>query len=127
MVGCFLEVFFLFVCFLFLGHSHSMWKFLGWGSNTCHSSNPSCYNDNGGFLTHCTTRELPFPPFMCVLIAINFPFELLLLPPIIFGIVSISFVSRFFYFSFDFFFNPLVVQKCVGTNIFQLCSLQYFC
>ena len=26
----------------FFGHAYSMWKFLGQGSNSCHSSNPNC-------------------------------------------------------------------------------------
>ena len=37
---------------------HSMWKFLGYGSNPCHSSNPSCCSDSPGSLTHCASREL---------------------------------------------------------------------
>ena len=39
------------------GHFHSMWKFLGQGTNLCYSSNPSCCSDNAGSLTYHTTRE----------------------------------------------------------------------
>ena len=28
------------------GRAHGTWKFLGQGSNLCHSSDPSCYSDN---------------------------------------------------------------------------------
>ena len=35
-----------------------MGKFSGQGSNLCHSSYPSCCNDNVSSLTHCTTKEL---------------------------------------------------------------------
>ena len=44
--------------YLFFGHSHSIWKFLGQGSNPCHSSNPSHCSDTTRFLTHCATKEL---------------------------------------------------------------------
>ena len=40
------------------GHGQGMWKFLSQGSNPCHSCNPSHSSDNGGSLTHCTTKEL---------------------------------------------------------------------
>ena len=42
----------------FFGHAHSMWKFLGQGSNLCHGSDPSCCSDNTGSLTYCSIREL---------------------------------------------------------------------
>ena len=42
----------------FFNHAHSMWKFLGQGSNLCHSSNPSCCSGNAESLTCCATREL---------------------------------------------------------------------
>ena len=48
------------VSFSFFVHAHSMWKFLGQGSNPHHSSNPSRCNDNARSLTHCTKREFPF-------------------------------------------------------------------
>lgn len=34
-----------------------MQKFLGQGSNLCHSSDPSHYSDNARSLTHCATEE----------------------------------------------------------------------
>ena len=51
-----------------------MWKFLGQGSNLCHSSNLSCCSDNARSLTHCTTRELPKGTFS--LIASSLPDQL---------------------------------------------------
>ena len=36
----------------FFGCTNGVWKFLGQGSNLCHSS------DNSGCLTHCATREV---------------------------------------------------------------------
>ena len=43
--------------FVFLGgHTCSMWKFLGQGSNPGHNSDPSCCSDNRS-LTHFTIRE----------------------------------------------------------------------
>ena len=42
----------------FFNHAHSMWKFLGQGSNLCHRSNPSCCSGNAESLTCCATREL---------------------------------------------------------------------
>ena len=33
-------------------------------SNLCHSSDPGCYNDNAGSLTHCVTRELLISAFL---------------------------------------------------------------
>ena len=42
----------------FFGHTLSMWKFLGWGSNPSYSSPlPSC--GNAGSLTCSTIQELP--------------------------------------------------------------------
>ena len=42
----------------------SIRKFLGQGSNLCHSSNQSCCSDNAGSLTCCATKELwYFVPF----------------------------------------------------------------
>lgn len=38
--------------FFFFGHAHTMWKFLGQGSNPCHRS------DNARSLTHGIRREL---------------------------------------------------------------------
>lgn len=38
-------------CLMFFGHSHSMWKFPGPGSNLCHSSGPSLSSDNTGSST----------------------------------------------------------------------------
>ena len=49
-------LFCLFVC-LFWSCS-SMWNFMSQVSNLCHSSHPSHYNNNVGFLTWCATREL---------------------------------------------------------------------
>ena len=37
---------------MFFGHACQ-------ASNLCHSSDPSCYRDNAGSLTHSTIRELP--------------------------------------------------------------------
>ena len=45
--------------FLFFGHAHGMWKFLGQGSNPCHSSNLNHCSDITPSLTCCATRELP--------------------------------------------------------------------
>ena len=44
--------------YLFFGHTHSVWKFLGQGSNSCHNSDPSQCSDTARSLTHCTAREL---------------------------------------------------------------------
>ena len=46
-----------FILFYF-GYTHSMWKFLGQGSNPHHSSNPSHCLGNARSLTHCATGEL---------------------------------------------------------------------
>ena len=49
-----------FVFFLFWGagaYVCTTWKFLGWGSNPRHSSDPSCCSDTRS-LTCCTAREL---------------------------------------------------------------------
>ena len=40
------------------GHTHSLCKYPGQGSNGCHSSDPSHCSDSAKSLTHCTTREL---------------------------------------------------------------------
>ena len=45
-------------CLLFFGHTCSMWKFPGQGSNPSHSSNQSHSSDNARSLTHWATREL---------------------------------------------------------------------
>ena len=45
---------------LLFGLTRGMWKFWGQGVNPRHRSNPSCYSDNAGSLTYCTTRELHF-------------------------------------------------------------------
>ena len=37
---------------LFFDYAYCMWKFLGQGSNPCHSSNLSCCSDHTGSLTH---------------------------------------------------------------------------
>ena len=44
-----------FLSFLF-GCTCCMWKFPGQGSNTCHSSNPSCCSDNARSLAHWVTK-----------------------------------------------------------------------
>lgn len=41
----------LFVLFCF-GYALAMWKFTGQGPNPCHSTNPSCFNDESEHLTH---------------------------------------------------------------------------
>ena len=49
-----------FVNFIF-GHAHSIWKFLGQGSNLHHRNAPSCCNNNARILAHWipgATREL---------------------------------------------------------------------
>ena len=52
--------FFFFLFFLsFFGLTWGMLKFLGQGSNPCHSSDLSCCSDNAGSLTCRATRELP--------------------------------------------------------------------
>ena len=43
---------------IFLGCACGIQKFQGQVSNPCQSSNPSCFSDSTGSLTHCTTREL---------------------------------------------------------------------
>ena len=43
--------------FCFFDHAHGIWKFLGQGSNPCHSSGLSQCSDNAGFLTHCATLK----------------------------------------------------------------------
>ena len=42
----------------FFGPAWSMWKFLGQGSNPCHSSDLSHCSDNARSLICCSTREL---------------------------------------------------------------------
>ena len=54
--------FFLFVCFVFVslgffGCTHSIWKFLGQGSNPNHSSGPSHCSDIPGSLIPCTQEN----------------------------------------------------------------------
>ena len=48
--------------FIYFGCTCGMWKFLGLGTNPCHSSNSSHCSDNTGSLTNCTARELPGTP-----------------------------------------------------------------
>ena len=43
--------FLLLLFFFLLGHTHSMWKFLGQGSNPHHSSDQSHSSDNARSLT----------------------------------------------------------------------------
>ena len=43
----------------FLTCAYSIWKSLGQGMKSHHSSNPSCFSENAESLTHCTIRELP--------------------------------------------------------------------
>ena len=42
----------------FFHQARGLWKFLGQGSNLCHSSDPSCCSDTTRSLPHCATREL---------------------------------------------------------------------
>ena len=56
-------IIFCFVLFCF-GLAWDTWKFLGQGSNSCHSSNPSHRSDNARSLIHWDTRELQFQPFV---------------------------------------------------------------
>ena len=42
----------------------TMWKFLGQGSNTHHSSNPSCCSDSARSLGCCATGELQNAQFL---------------------------------------------------------------
>ena len=51
-----LKIFILFKNFF--SCSCGMWKFLGQGSNPCHSSNQSYNSDNAGSLSHWATGEL---------------------------------------------------------------------
>lgn len=46
-----LLLWFLFFVYLFFGHVHGMWWFLGQESKLCHSSHLSHNNDNASFLT----------------------------------------------------------------------------
>ena len=39
------------VCLFLFGHAYGMWKFLGQGSNPCHSSDPSHHSNSAGTLT----------------------------------------------------------------------------
>ena len=48
----------------FFCHAHGMQKFLGQGSNPCHSGDPSHCSDNTGSSTHYTARELPLNNFL---------------------------------------------------------------
>ena len=52
----FVLVLFSLFCFV-SGCVHSMWNFLGEGSNSHHSSSPSHHSDNARSLTCCSTRE----------------------------------------------------------------------
>ena len=54
-----LFIYLLKVLFLFFGHGCDIWKFLGQGSNLCHSSDPGCCSDNAESLTCCIIREPP--------------------------------------------------------------------
>ena len=58
-----LQAHFLFFFFFFEGGCHdlSIWRFLGQGSDSCHSNNQSPCRDNARSLTHCSTREIPSP------------------------------------------------------------------
>ena len=58
---CVISSSYIFYLFIYFCHAHSTWKFLGQGSNPCHSSDSSHRSDNAGSLTPCTTKELPFP------------------------------------------------------------------
>ena len=42
----------------FFRQARGLWKFLGQGSNLCHSSDPSCCSDTTRSLPRCATREL---------------------------------------------------------------------
>ena len=46
-----------------MGYTHSMWQFLGQGSNRCHSVSMCHSYGNTRSLMHCATRELPGHPF----------------------------------------------------------------
>ena len=46
------------IVFIYLVHTHGMWKFLGQESNLHHSSKLTHSTNYTGFLTHCTSREL---------------------------------------------------------------------
>ena len=52
-------ILFYFILILF-GCTHDMWKFLGQGSNPCHSNDPSHCSDKAKSLTQCATREVIF-------------------------------------------------------------------
>ena len=53
----FMEPLFFFF-FFFFGHTHGVWNFLGQGSHSCYSGDPSHCRDSAGSLTCCVTREL---------------------------------------------------------------------
>ena len=53
--------FLFFFSFFFFGHAHSIWKFLGQGSNPCHSSSLNHRSDKSKSLASCTKRELQYP------------------------------------------------------------------
>ena len=59
----------LFTFWLFLlnfySHICGMWTFLGQGLSLHNSSDPSCFSDNAGSLTHCTIREFLIVSLMC--------------------------------------------------------------
>ena len=46
-----------FYLFIYLGHTHGIWKILGQGLNLCHSSDPSCCSDNTRSLTCYATEN----------------------------------------------------------------------
>ena len=50
--------------FLIFVHIQGIWKFLGWGSNPCFSSDLSRPRDNARSLTHCATAETPRLSFL---------------------------------------------------------------
>ena len=54
---------FSFILFFF-GCTHGMWKFLGQGSNLCHSSDQGCCSDDVGYLTRCATGEFRVITFL---------------------------------------------------------------
>ena len=63
------------------GCAHGMWKFLGQGSNPCHSSDLSCCNDNVRCLIYCITMEcqslLVFGPFFYFYVFMLYFFKIL--------------------------------------------------
>lgn len=54
------SILFLFIFFFFFSsHAHWLWKFLGQGSNPCHSSNPR-YDNVRGILNPLCHKRTPF-------------------------------------------------------------------